>query len=98
MSRNPETMKEAADPRKARQKANKAVVLLIRRPHQRTHALHRERHRPVQLLLAPNVSRTRASSSGHGKGGKGGKPPRAKTKGRTDLVLALSRNFLTVID
>ena len=99
MSRNPETMKEAADPRKARQKANKA----------------RGSTDPQAAPTDPRSSQGEASSgaassgpqrppepahppSGHGKGGKGGKPPRAKTKGRTDLVLALSRNFLTVID
>ena len=54
MNRNPETVKEAADRRKARQKANKARGSAD--PHQWTQALHRERHRPVQLLLlAPDV-------------------------------------------
>ena len=57
MNRNPETVKEAAETGGKRdRRRTRPVVQPIHRPHQRTQALHRERHRPVQLfLLAPDV-------------------------------------------
>ena len=84
MNRKSETVKEAADRRKARQRRTKHVAQPIHRPHQRTQAFHMERHRPVPLFLAPEPAQP---PGGHAKGGKGGKSSKGQetAKGKSKI-------------